>query len=53
MPAVQAMIEPTMITQAPMNMDQRRPSLSEMTAAKGDATIVPLEGISAIRGVER
>lgn len=40
--AEQAMMDPVMITQAPMNMDHRRPSLSEMMAAKGEARIVPL-----------
>lgn len=40
--AVHAITAPTMMTIAPLNIAQRRPNRSEMTAAKGDVTIVPL-----------
>jgi hypothetical protein len=53
--AVEMMIEPMMMTQAPTNMHLRRPSLSEMTALNGVATIEPLFRIyellsSGVRG---
>lgn len=46
--AVEITIEPMMITHAPTNMHLRRPSLSEMTALNGVATMDPLreQGVS-------
>lgn len=41
---VHAITAPTIMTHPPENMAQRRPNLSEMTAAKGAVTIDPLIG---------
>jgi hypothetical protein len=41
--AVEMIIDPAIMTQAPANIHLRRPNLSEMTALKGVATIDPLK----------